>query len=83
MSAALQVLLTDAQLDDLAERIARRMQQGSGKKSVCTLAEAAAALQVSPSTVRRMMKAGQLTRVPGIAKPLISAAQIEYLTHAH
>lgn len=76
------MILTDEQIDRLAERIAAKLQQG--EKKTYTLKEAAAALNVSLSTARRMMDDGRLKRIPGTCKPIIPASELDkLLSHGH
>lgn len=71
--------LTDDQIDLIAERIAAKLKRE--EKKTYTLKEAAAALNVSLSTARRLMDDGRLRRIPGTAKPIIPAAEIDKLIH--
>ena len=74
------ILLTDDQIDLIAERIAAKLQRQD--KLTYTVKEAASALNLSTSTVRRMLDAGQLSRLKGTAKPIIPAHEIQrLLTH--
>jgi excisionase family DNA binding protein len=75
---ALQITLAPEQLDALADRIIAGL-SAPNKKSL-TLAEAATELNLSKSSVRRMLKAGTLARIPGISKPLIPASEIKRIT---
>lgn len=76
------ILLTDDQIDLIAERIAAKLKRE--EKKTYTLKEAAEALNVSLSTARRFMDDGRLRRIPGTAKPIIPASEIDkLLSHGH
>lgn len=76
------ILLTDDQIDMIAERIAAKLKRE--EKKTYTLKEAAAALNLNPRTVRRLLDDGVLRRIPGTSKPIIPASEIEkLLTHGH
>lgn len=76
------ILLTDDQIDLLAERIAAKLRVA--EKKTYTLKEAAAALNVSTCTARRLLDDGILQRIPGTSKPIIPATSLDkLLTHGH
>lgn len=76
------ILLTDDQIDLIAERIAAKLRLA--EKKTYTLKEAAAALHLSERTTRRLIDDGRLQRIPGTAKPIIPATSLEkLLTHGH
>lgn len=70
-------MMTEAEIELLAEKIAAKLQKA--EKKTYTLAEAATALSMSTRTVRRYMEAGLISRIPGTAKPIIPASEIEKL----
>jgi hypothetical protein len=65
VSASLEVRLSDAQLEVLAERIAVKMGEVSGpkRKAPLSVREAALALNMSQDTVRSRIKAGLIRTV--------------------
>ena len=76
------ILLTDDQIDMIAERIAAKLRVA--EKKTYTLKEAAKALNLSESTVRRLLDDGKLRRIAGTSKPIIPAHEInKLLTHGH
>ena len=76
------ILLTDDQIDLIAERIAAKLRVA--EKKTYTLKQAAEALNVSTWTVRRLKADGKLRTLPGTAKLIFPAAEIEkLLTHGH
>jgi excisionase family DNA binding protein len=66
--------------DLIAERVAAKLRRE--EKLTYSVAEAAAALNLSTSTVRRMLYAGQIRRLRGTAKPIIPATEIDKLLHS-
>lgn len=68
-------------IDQLAEAIAERVatKLKREEKKTYTLKEAAAALHLSERTTRRMLDDGILRRIPGTAKPIIPATEIDKL----
>lgn len=74
----LQVILAPEQLAELADMIVARM--GAKPKAALTLHEAAAELQLSTCSIRRMIHDGTLKRVPGISKILIPTSEINRIT---
>jgi excisionase family DNA binding protein len=76
------ILLTEDQINLLAERIAAKLKRE--EKKTYTLKEAAAALNLNERSVRRMIDDGRLRRLAGTAKPIIPATEIDkLLTHGH
>jgi excisionase family DNA binding protein len=74
------ILLTDDQIDLIAERIAAKLR--IAEKKTYTLKEAAAALNLSVWTVRRLMSDGRLRTIPGTAKIIFPSSEIDkLLTH--
>jgi hypothetical protein len=71
------ILLTDDQIDLIAERIAAKLKRE--EKKTYTLKEAAAALNLNPRTVRRMKDDGRLSKIPGTAKLIFPATEIDKL----
>lgn len=71
------ILLTDDQIDMIAERIAAKLQRA--EKKTYTLKEAAAALNLNPRTVRRMKDDGRLRTIPGTAKLIFPATELDKL----
>lgn len=76
------ILLTDDQIDLIAERIAAKLKRE--EKKTYTLKEAAVALNLSVWTIRRFVEDGRLKRLPGTAKMIFPASEIDkLLTHGH
>lgn len=68
--------LTDAQLDELAARIAAKMAPPVSGRPL-SLSEAARELGVSRETIRLAVHAGRVKRVPNITAIRIPAAEIQ------
>jgi len=76
------ILLTNDQIDLIAERIAAKLKLA--EKKTYTLKEAAEVLNLSVWTVRRLKEDGRLRTIPGTAKIIFPAAEIDkLLTHGH
>lgn len=76
------ILLTDDQIDLIAERIAAKLKRE--EKKTYTLKEAAKALNLNERTVRRMKDDGRLRPIPGTAKLIFPAAELDkLLSHGH
>jgi excisionase family DNA binding protein len=76
------ILLTDDQIELIAERIASKLRVA--EKKTYTLKEAAEALSLHPRTVRRLKDDGRLRTLPGTSKLIFPASEIEkLLTHGH
>jgi len=76
----LSLTLTADQLDQLAERVAAKLNRTSGKP--LTVPQAAAKLGIGASTIRRRVESGDIARVPKSAtgeRVLIPQAEIERL----
>jgi len=80
MSATiLEVRLNDAQLDELADAIYRKLNAAGSYSRPLTLREAAQALNVSYATLHRRIAAGIVRTVPGIGCCRVSQAEIRRL----
>jgi len=68
-------------IDQLAEAIAERVaaKLKREEKKTYTLKEAAAALNLNPRTVRRMKDDGRLRTIPGTAKLIFPATELDKL----
>jgi excisionase family DNA binding protein len=76
------ILLTDDQIDMIAERIAAKLRVA--EKKTYTLKEAAEALNLSVWTVRRFVDDGRIKRLPGTARMIFPSTEIDkLLTHGH
>ena len=75
------ITLTDAQLDELAERVAAKMAPPVSGRPM-SLSEAARELGVSRETIRLAVHAGKVKRVPGITAIRIPAAEIQRMKTA-
>lgn len=71
------ILLTDDQIDLIAERIAAKLKRE--EKRTYTLQEAADVLSISRNTAKRLLYSGVIKRLPGTAKPIIPATEIDKL----
>jgi hypothetical protein len=77
MSATLEVILSEKQLDLLADKIAKKMR--NAEASTYSIAEAAAVLGVCSKTVARRVEAGILPHLPNIRPIRIPAESIDRL----
>jgi hypothetical protein len=73
--------LTDAQLDELAQRVAAKMAPPVSGRPL-SLKEAARELGVSTETIRLAVHAGKVKRVPNITAIRIPAAEIQRMKTA-
>lgn len=73
MSGSLTVLFTDEQLDELADRIAKRIGAAAATVSVT---EAAKMIGRSPKTVSRLAKAGLLRPISGLPRTRFTRDEI-------
>lgn len=71
--STLEVRLCNEQLDELADRIAARLQ----RPKPLTYAEAGERLNLSERTVTRLIEDGKLQRLPGTHRRLISPEEID------
>lgn len=76
MSTTLQVILGDDQLEELAERIYRKIAKAQTCNKPLTVAEAATALNISYDTANRRIAAGIIRTVPGIGCRRVSQSEI-------
>jgi len=65
----LQVILAPEQLEQLADMIAERV--SPQKRKPFTLAEAATAIGLSRQTIRNLIEAGKLAKVPGTGRRVL------------
>jgi Mn-dependent DtxR family transcriptional regulator len=73
-------MMTDEEIERIATAVAERIQQ----PATHTVAEVAKILKLSTRSVRRLIDAGILKRIPGTHKPIISNHALnQYLTHGH
>jgi len=72
--------IIDQLADAIAERVAAKLERR--QKATYTPKQAAAELQVCERTVRRMIDAGQIKRIPGTARVIIPANEISRLLAA-
>lgn len=79
MSLLLQVELSDAQLAEIAEQVARINR--TGKATTYSVAEAAKILGVASKTISRRVQAGVYPRIPNLKSVRISAAFIDQLVN--
>jgi excisionase family DNA binding protein len=75
------ILLTEDQIDMIAERIAAKLERH--QQATYTPKQAAAELQVCERTVRRMIEAGQIKRIPGTNRVIVPASEITKLLTTH
>lgn len=72
--------ILDALLDDLADRIAARMQNPVPAQSPLKVKELATMMNVHPSTIRRQIQAGEIATVGGTGRAArISRAEADRL----
>lgn len=70
MSATLTVLLTDAQMDDLACRIAKALEMPAMNRPM-SAAQVGKLLGVSGEAIRQRVKAGHIPKLPGMGKRVL------------
>ena len=75
-SATLEVILNDAQLEQLAERICQRLEKTQSYNKPLTVQEAADALNISYCTANVRIKAGMIRLVPNIGCRRVSQSEI-------
>jgi len=78
MSTALEVRLSEEQMDELAAKIAQRLAPAKARRPR-TVIEAAEQLNVSEHTIYTRVKAGTIRKVPDIGVIRIPAEEIERL----
>ena len=74
----LEIALTEAQMDALAERMVAK-NRGDQEPNSYTVEEAAEKLRISVKTVRRRVEAGRIARIPGIGRVRIPRAEMQRL----
>ncbi len=80
MSTALEVRLTEEQLDSLAERVAMKIAKaGPHCDAPLSVKQAAKALGLSSDTIRSRVKAGMIRTVPDIGITRIPKTEIDRL----
>ena len=76
----LTVLISETQMEDLVERLTKRLTATSAdRRKPVTFSEAAKLLGVCRRTVERRVEEGQIRRVPHTAKQLIPISEIDRL----
>ena len=76
----LTILISESQMDDLADRITKRLSGScADRRKPVSFSDAAKLLGVCRRTVERRVEEGQIRRVPHIAKQLIPISEIERL----
>lgn len=70
--------LTDHDIERIAERVVQKL-NGEQTRPL-SVQQAAERLQVSTRTIRRMIESGELKRVPGTSRTLVTAASLQQLT---
>ena len=78
MSLIVQLVLTDAHLDAIAERVAA-LHKGNVGGEPYTKEEAAKALRLSVRTIERRLEAGTILKIPNVGAVRIPASEIERL----
>lgn len=79
MPMKITIELTDDQLDELADAVAEKLARANpaGKRAPMKVKAFASATGLSTQTIYRQLQAGQIDHVPGLAKKLIPARELE------
>lgn len=81
MSAALEIKLSDEQIEQIATRVFEKLDKSRGYNRPLNLTEAAKRLGVSVATVSRRVAAGEIRTVAGIGCPRVAEEEIRRLVN--